>query len=172
MTGGEPDRSQVELAHWARELGVEPAVMQQLVEQRRGLVYDIADDPRAWGFDLLASSSERRDAAAAFRQQTRLTGRLAESFLQDHPPLLALVPDPPTMPDGTPLDAYLAERAAIEPEVARAVATRIRVELQGSLGQPLEREAVEGAVRDACWDHDLDATRTIGLVVDALADVL
>jgi hypothetical protein len=160
------------LAGWARELGVTDEVMRRLVEQRRALVFDVADDPRAWGFDLLPARAPRREAAAEFRRATRLTGALAESFLAEHGALLALVPEPPTMPDGTPLDELLVRTARLAPEPARAVAHHVRTTLQATLGAPLTREAVERAAREASWDHDLDAARTIEAVTLAMRQVL
>ncbi len=162
----------VALTDWARELGVDDDVMQRLVEQRRALVFDVADDPRGWGFDLIPARAQRRDAATEFRRATRLTGALAESFLVDHGPLLALVPEPPTMPDGMPLDAWLAQSARLHSDEARAIAHHVRTTIQATLGAPLTREAIEHAAREASWDHDLDAARTIDAVVIALRDLL
>lgn len=158
------------LQQWARELGVEPAVMQVLVEQRRALVYDVAEDPRAWGFDLLPAGAPRRDVATELRTRTRVTGSLAGSFLVDHDALLALVPDPLTLPDGTPLDEHLRRTARLAPEVARDIAAHVRTTIQASLGQPLDVDAVEHAVREATWDHDLDASRVTPTVVRAMQE--
>lgn len=168
-----PDGEQVggdTLQQWARELGVEPGVMQVLVEQRRALVYDVAEDPRAWGFDLLPAGAPRRDVAAELRARTRVTGALAGSFLVDHDALLALVPDPPTLPDGTPLDEHLQRAARLSPEVAHEVAAHLRTTIQASLGRPLDVDAVEHAVREVTWDHDLDAARVTPTVVRAMRD--
>ncbi|MCB0879249.1 MAG: hypothetical protein KDC46_09755 [Thermoleophilia bacterium] len=168
----DPEQSDAALADWARELGVDTTVMQRLVEQRRGLVYDIAESPRTWGFDLCPARAPRRDAATEFRRQTRLTGTLGDSFLQDHEPLLALVPDPPTMPDGTPLDEHLVAEARLSPEAAIDVARHVRAVIQQSLGRPLDPAAIEQAVREAAWDHDLDAAQATRHVIGALSELL
>ncbi len=172
MSPFDAEQSEAALADWARELGVDTDVMQRLVEQRRALVYDIAADPRTWGFDLQPSSAPRRDAATEFRRQTRLTGTLGDSFLQDHEPLLALVPDPPTMPDGTPLDELLARDTSLDPDAAGSVARHVRAAIQERLGRPLDREAFEHAVREAAWDHDLDPSRVAPQVLDAVEALL
>lgn len=153
------EESDAALAEWARELGVDSAVMRVLVEQRRALVYDVAADPRGWGFDLLPAGARRRDIGTEFRRHTRLTGALGDSFLQGHAPLLALVPDPPTMPDGTPLDELLVTGARLAPEAASDIAQHVRSTIQLTLGRPLDRDAFDHAVREAAWDHDLDAAR-------------
>lgn len=158
------------LQQWARELGVEPAVMQSLVEQRRALVHEVAEDPRAWGMDLLPTGSPRRDVAAELRARTRVTGALAGSFLVAHEALMELVPDPPTLPDGTPLDVHLQRSARLEPDVARDLADHVRSTIQATLGHPLGVDAVEHAVREVAWDHDLDAARVAPAVVAAMRD--
>lgn len=160
------------LGAWAAEHGVTPDVMSRLVAQRRVLVAQVAEDPRAWGFDLLAASAPRRDVATELRAGTRLQGALAASFLAGHAPLLALVPDPPTLPDGTPLDEQLVRAARLEREAARDLASHVRSTIQARLGRPLDPEAFEHAVREAAWDHDLDAQRTLPRVLDAVSDVL
>lgn len=166
-----PDRDEA-LRQWATELGVTVDVMQRLVEQRRALVYDVAADPRAWGFDLIERGGRRRDVATEFRAATRLQGALAESFLAQHAPLLKLVPDPLTMPDGTPLDQQLVRGARLEPEAASDIARQLRSTLQVRLGRPLETEHVEHAVREAAWDHELDAARVTPDVLRALVSVI
>jgi hypothetical protein len=168
----DPDESEAALDGWARELGVDREVMQRLVEQRRALVYDVAADPRGWGFDLLQPGARRRDVATEFRQQTRLTGTLADSFLQGHAPLLALVPDPPTLPSGRPLDEHLVERARLDPDVARDVAQHVRTTIQAGLGRALVAEDFAHAVREAAWDHDVDAAQVGSVVERAVADLL
>jgi hypothetical protein len=160
------------LRQWATELGVSEDVMQRLVEQRRALVYDVAADPRAWGFDLIERGGRRRDVATEFRSQTRLQGALAESFLAEHSALLKLVPDPLTLPDGTPLDEHLVRAARLEPEAAADIARQLRSTLQVRLGRPLEAEHVEHAVREAAWDHELDAARVTPDVLRALVQVI
>lgn len=163
---------EVALRDWARELGVSVEVMARLVEQRRALVRDVAAEPRAWGFDLCERRATRRDVAMELRGRTRLQGALAESFLAGHAALLRLVPDPPTMPDGTPLDAQLERRANVAPEVARDIAAHVRTTIQATLGRPLEQESVEHAVREAAWDHDLEAARVQRDVLHALRSVV
>lgn len=160
------------LREWALELGVTTEVMARMVEQRRALVQDVAADPRAWGLDLLPARIARRDIAAEYRARTRLTGTIAESFLADHSSLLALVPDPPTLPDGTPLDAHLVAGARLEPEVAREIAGHVRSTIQARLGRPLDDAAVGHAVREASWDHDLDVAFVLPRVRAAMKAVL
>jgi hypothetical protein len=166
------DAGEEALGDWARELGVDRDVMQRMVEQRRALVFDVADDPRSWGFDLLPIQSPRKDVTAEYRRHTRLTGTLGASFLQDHAPLLRLVPDPPTMPDGTPLDDYLVAQARLDEDSAIAIARHLRTTIQATLGEPLDRAGVEHAVREVSWDQDLDAARVTPMVLHALRDVL
>ena len=170
--GVDQEEADAELEQWARELGVDTLVMRTLVEQRRALVFDVAADPRGWGFDLLPARASRRDAATTFRRQTRLTGSLGDSFLAGHRPLLSLVPDPPTMPDGTPLDRQLVAAARLDPEPAAAIARHIRATIQARLGAPLDRESFEHAVREAAWDHDLDAANVIPAVLSAVSELV
>lgn len=160
------------LRDWATELGVTTEVMQRLVTQRRELVQRVAVEPRAWGFDLLPVDASRGDVVGEFRALTRTQGSLAESFLAGHEPLLRLAPRPLTMPDGTALDAHLVAAVHLDPEVAGEIANQLRANLQVRLGRPLEREHVEHAVREASWDHELDAARVTPDVLRALASVV
>ncbi|MCW2924931.1 MAG: hypothetical protein JWM98_2335 [Thermoleophilia bacterium] len=157
---------------WARELGVTPEVMGRMVSERGALVAQVAVDPRAWGFDLLPAGAPRRDVSDEYRARTRLTGAISESFLAGHAPLLAMVPDPPTLPDGTPLDVQLLQEARLEPDVVHDLTQHLRTTIQARLGRPLDAEAVEHAVRDVAWDHDLDVANTLPRVLAALARVL
>lgn len=168
--GPDEPEGEVALQQWARELGVEPETMQVLVEQRRALVYDVAQDPRAWGLDLLPTGAPRRDIAAELRARTRVTGALAGSFLVEYDALLELAPDPPTLPDGMPLDEHLVREARLSPEVARDLSAHVRSTMQASLGRPLDAGAIEHAVREVAWDHDLDAARVAPLVVGAMRE--
>jgi hypothetical protein len=168
-THADPDQA---LRDWARELGVTVDVMQRLVEQRRALVYDVAEDPRAWGFDLIERGARRRDVATEFRAATRLQGTLAESFLAEHAALLKLVPDPLTLPDGSPLDEHLVRAARLDAPAASDIARQLRSTLQVRLGRPLETEHVEHAVREAAWDHELEAARVTPDVLRALVRVI
>lgn len=169
-----PERSAPddELRRWATAMGVTPEVMSRLVEARAALVADIAGAPRSWGLDLVPHGASRRDAASEFRQRTHLQGQLAESFLVDHGALLDVVPDPPTMPDGTPLDALLVRAARLTPDAARDIAQHVRRTIQATLGAPLDPAAVEHAVREAAWDHELDAAVVTPHVLRALNEVL
>jgi hypothetical protein len=160
------------LRDWATELGVSTEVMQRLVTQRRELVQRVAIEPRAWGLDLLPVDASRRDVVSEFRSLTRTQGSLAESFLAGYEPLLRLAPRPLTMPDGTALDAHLIEAVHLEPEAAAEIANQLRSNLQVRLGRPLEREHVEHAMREASWDHELDAARVTGDVLRALVSVV
>lgn len=152
--------------------GVSTEVMRRLVEQRREQLAEVAPDPRAFGFDLLDRGAARRDVVTEFRARTRTQGPLAESFLAGSDQLLQLTPRPLTMPDGTPLDRHLEEAAGLMPEAAAHVADHLRVTLQARLGRPLEVEHVEHAVREAAWDHELDAARVTPDVLRALVRVL
>lgn len=162
----------VALRAQANTLGVTPDVMRRMLSERAVLVAEVAQDPRAWGFDLLRPGAERRDLAAEYRRRVRLTGSLGDSFLGWFEPLMALVPDPPTLPDGTPLDQHLARHARLEPEAARDIAHHVRTTLQATLGAPLDADAVEHAVREASWDHDFDVARVLPQVLHAMGDVL
>lgn len=156
------------LATWARELGVDPSIMQRLVELRRAAVYDVASDPRSYGFDLLEGHAARRDVASEFSREARLTGALGRSFLQGHAPLLALVPDPLTLPDGSALDAELARTGHIDAESAAAVAMHIRATIQATLGAPLDEDSVSRAVQEAAWDFGFDVQRVTPLVLEVV----
>ncbi|MCW2926437.1 MAG: hypothetical protein JWM86_405 [Thermoleophilia bacterium] len=159
------------LAGQAQALGVSVEMLRTMHGARRELVALVAQDPRAWGFDLVARGAVRRDLAAEFRQRTRLTGTIGDSFLQGHEPLLALAPDPLTTPAGHPLDRVLREQARLDADAARDLARHLRVTVQASLGAPLDHESIEHAVRELAWDHELDAARIAPQVLDALADV-
>jgi hypothetical protein len=156
----------------ASALGVSGETYRAMQVELQALVRLVAEDPRAWGFDLLPRSAPRRDVEAEFRRRTRLTGTLGGSFLQGQDALLALVPNPPTMPDGTPLDAQLQHVARLEPDAARDLAQHVRSTIQATLGQPIDEHAIEHAVREAAWDHDLDAARTTPNVLRAVAQLL
>ena len=158
------------LAVWARELGVTPEVMARLVEERRALVYDVAADPGAWGFGLIPRGAPRRDVGAEFRASTRLTGVLAESFLAGHGSLLSLVPRPLALPDGRPVADYLVEHARLGEAAATDLADHLRSTIQSRLGRALDAEAVEHAVRDAAWDHDLDVAQVLPRILQVLRD--
>lgn len=164
--------SDADLADWARELGVEKDVMQRMVDQRRALVQEVASDPRGWGFDLLDARAPRKNVTDEYRRHTLLGGSLGESFLQAHAPLLHLVPDPPTMPDGTALDEQLMRAARLEQEPAAAIAAHLRTTIQATLGEPLDRAAIEHAVREVAWDHDLEAAKVSTSVLYAMRDLL
>ena len=175
MTGPfvEDDREDDEvLRDWATELGVSTEVMRRLVEQRRELLHEVALDPRAFGFDLLPRGGSRRDVVAEFRSRTRTQGALAESFLTGSDALLKSTPRPLTLPDGSPLDRHLVQAAGLAPDAAAAIADHLRSTLQARLGRPLETDHVEHSVREAAWDHELDAARVTPEVLRALAPVL
>jgi hypothetical protein len=160
------------LRGWATELGVSTEVMSRLVSQRRELVQDVAVDPRAWGFDLIERDASRRDVVTEFRSRSRTQGPLAESVLRGYEPLLRLTPRPLTMPSGTALDAHLVDAVHLDSEAAAEISDQLRSTLQVRLGRPLGAEHVEHAVREAAWDHELDAARVTADVLRALADVL
>lgn len=159
------------LASQAQALGVSVEMMRTMHGARRELVKLVSADPRAWGFDLVARGEPRRDIAAEFRQRTRLTGSIGDSFLQGHGPLLALSPDPLTTPEGLPLDRVLAEQARLDTDAARDLARHLRVTVQASLGAPLDVDSIGHAVREIAWDHELDAARVTPQVLSALTRV-
>jgi hypothetical protein len=156
----------------AQALGVSVDMLRTMHGARRELVQLVAADPRTWGFDLAPPGEGRRDLATEFRQRTRLTGTIGASFLQDHEPLLACAPNPLTMPDGIPLDGLLREQARLDVDSARDLAGQLRATVQASLGRPLDHAAVEHAVREVAWDHELDAAQVAPLVLRAMSDVL
>lgn len=168
------DEADALLEQQARVLGVDVSTLVEMLEQRELFIAKVEAEPRAWGFDLLAADEVRRDVASEYRRATRLTGTLGESFLSAYEPLMAAVPDPLTMPpDGlATLPEQLEEHAGLTPEAARDVAQHIRTTVQATLGQPLTKDAVERAVREAAWDHDFDAATYVPKVVDALETVL
>ncbi|MCZ4495826.1 MAG: hypothetical protein JWM25_409 [Thermoleophilia bacterium] len=157
---------------WATELGVTPEVLQRLVDERRALVDEVAVDPGAWGFDLRVPVAERFDLATEFRRRTRLPGKLAESFIDNHAPLLDLVPNPLQLPDGTTLPEALTGSGGLTMEAAMGVSRQIRHGVQAHLGRPLDRATVARAVREAAWEYDFDASIVERAVLDVLAPVL
>lgn len=161
-----------EVRQRATQFGVTAEVMQRMLDAREELAAEIAREPRAWGFDLLPAGAQRRDLVAELRSRTRLQGPLAESFVADDGRLLALAPDMPTMPDGTPLDEQLVRHAGLAPEAARDVARHVRATMQARLGRALDEEAFEHAVREAAWDHELDAGVVTPPVLGAVASLL
>jgi hypothetical protein len=163
----------VAMQQQARTLGVDIGTLVEMLDQRELFVAKVQAEPQAWGFDLAPPEMPRRDLAAEYRRATRLTGSLGESFLVGYEPLVAAAPDPLNMPDeGMTLPRWLERKAGLEPDAARDIAQQLRVTIQVTLGQPLTASAVEHAVREAAWDHDLDAAHWTPLVVHALADVL
>lgn len=171
-TPGDPASDDMAVIQQTSTLGVTPEVMHRMLIERKAFVAELAADPRAWGFDLLPASAERRDAAAEFRRRTRMTGALGDSVLVAFDPLLAVVPDPPTMPDGTPLDVHLQRHARLEAEPAQEIAQHVRTTIQATLGRPLDEDAFERAVREAAWDHELDAAQVTPLVLRAVGELL
>ena len=171
----EPQRAAASSEHVRQQaisLGVSAETLAEMVDQREQFVAQVAADPRAWGFNLLASGAPRRSVVDEYRRATRLTGTLGESFLASHDALMAVVPEPPTMPDGTPLDEHLVRATRMSGDAARDIAHHVRTTIQATLGAPLDEAAVERAVREAAWDHELDAAQVTPLVLRALADVL
>jgi hypothetical protein len=156
----------------ATELGVTPEVLERLVDERRTLVAEVAADPAAWGFGLVAPSAERRDVVTELRQRTRLAGRLAESFIDGYAPLLDLVPDPLVLREGVTLPEALVGTGGLTMEAAMGVARQVRAGVQAHLGRPLERATVARAVREAAWEYDFDASIVEPAVLDLLAPVL
>lgn len=161
-----------ELRQRATQYGVTAEVMERMLAQRDSLGLEVAADPRAFGLDLLPPCAPRHDLEAEYRTRTRLQGGLAASFLADDGRLLGLAPDPPTMPDGTPLPEHLVRAARIGPEAAADIAGHLRSTMQARLGRPLDAEAVEHAVREASWDHELDAATVAPDVLRALRDMV
>lgn len=174
MTGGRSGSGvdDAALRSRATELGVSVEVLARLLDGRRALVEQVSRDPRAWGLDLLPASSPRRDVVTEFRRLTRLQGALADSLLQGWEPLLRLVPDPLTAPDGTPLPTLLEVQARLPPDAARDVAGHLRAAVQLRLGRALGPEAVERAVREVSWEHQLDPARIEPRVAEALRSVV
>jgi hypothetical protein len=170
----DPDLSERSLDQQARSLGVRPERLARMICERERLVAKVVADPRAWGFDLRASDdpAPRRDVVAAYRDATQLTGRLGESFLTAYEPLMAAVPDPPTMPDETPLDGYLQAHSTLGPEAAGDLACHVRAMIQSNLGRPLDADGFLHAVRETAWDHDLDAVQVGDSLLRAVRDLL
>lgn len=156
----------------ATQFGVSADVMERMLQEHTALMEQIAREPRAWGLDLLPAGAPRHDLTAEYRARTRLQGQLAESFLADDGQLLALAPDPPTMPDGTPLDEHLVRHAGLEPEAAHDLARHVRATILARLGRPLDADAFEHAVREVAWDHELDASVVTPLVLRSVETLL
>lgn len=156
----------------AQSLGVSVESLATMLEQRELFVAKVQADPRAWGFDLAAAGAPRRDAAEEYRRATRLTGVLGESFLSGYEPLMAAAPDPLTMPDGTPLPRHLEATVRLDAEAARDIADHIRSTIQARLGRPLDADAFAHAVREAAWDHELDAAQVTPYVLRAVEELL
>lgn len=156
----------------ARALGVQPDVLRRMLDERAALVDMVRLDPRAWGLDLAPASTTRALLTDHYRHLIRMTGPLGESFLMGYEPLMALVPDPPTLPDGTPLDVHLQRHARVDADAARDIAHHVRTTLQATLGAPLDADAVEHAVREAAWDHDFDAASVTPQVLRAMEELL
>lgn len=171
-THGSTDTSDDALEHQARSMGVDVEALRRMMEERTAFVEEVAAAPRDWGFDLAPATAERRDAAAEYRRRTRMTGALGDSFLVAYDPLLAVVPRPPTMPDGTPLDVHLQRHARLDADAARDIAMHVRTTIQATLGKPLDADAFEHAVREAAWDHELDAAQVTPLVIRAVETLL
>ena len=170
--GATDDLSDQLVRQQAQSLGVSVEALQTMLEQRELFVAKVEAEPRAWGFDLLPAGAARRDAAEEYRRATRLTGVLGESFLSGYEPLMAAAPHPLTMPDGTPLDVHLQRRARLEADAARDIADHVRTTIQARLGRALDADAFEHAVREAAWDHELDAAQVTPLVLRAVEELL
>ncbi len=156
----------------AQALGVSVESLLTMIEQRELFVAKVEAEPRAWGFDLAPADAPRRDAAEEYRRATRLTGVLGESFLSGYEPLMAAAPNPLTMPDGTPLARHLEISARLNADAARDIAQHVRTTVQARLGRPLDADAFEHAVREAAWDHELDAAQVTPLVLRAVEELL
>jgi hypothetical protein len=159
------------LESWAIELGVQPEVMQRLVEQRRALAYDIASAPREWGFDLVPASAQRRDARLEFRRRTRLTGRLGESFLVGDPTFASVVPTALTFDDGQMLVDVLTATCGLNADLAAACERQLRMCIVERLGQPLVLEDVANILREVAWDFGHDPATLISVTRDVFASV-
>lgn len=153
----------------ARAHGVDAEVFARMLEGVDELVEQVRRDPRAWGFDLLPVGVARRSVEQEFAARVRIRGPLAASFLQGHGPLLACAPDPLTVPSGASVASVLVDRARVDEEMATELAQLLRTTIQARLGGPLDRAAVEHAVREVAWDREVDAAQITPMVLHALA---